>query len=546
MDAILKRHNMVRAVNAVLGFALVNILFFVFFSEKPGAGDIKETRSRLAGREITERCVTCHDPQQHSIVPGHAVTGEPCTACHDGSGLGVTPETAHLFDQSMIRPEPEKPMNWRQALRAEPLIQGLPEGFKGEHAGGRLAGADASAACVRCHSPLSLPAELSSVKGYRAFTELGCGQCHTVPGVSTGSKGPGLGKAGDLLSLDTLRRRVSDPQPSVFYSVMPTYDLQEQEVSNLALFLKGQSKTFLRPVGYDAARKDFGSPLADSACVGCHKIGSSAGTVAPDLDRLAAQRDKKWTQTFLSDPDALRPGLRMPAVLGKQIQAVADELYKPRPAEEIPQDPALAYKTLCARCHGEEGDGWGPIAHNLMTSPRTFKENPGYFMLRGQEALSRSIAAGIPGTSMPAFEGVLGKQRTVGVLDFALSRFAWMDPGDYVEDLPVPARIQPGLGESEAVYAKHCQRCHGASGDLGATLLRPRYPQARNFQNTAFMDSLDDNALYKAVARGVPGTRMGAYQAVVPGTGAKVRQYLSDGEVWAAVSHVRRLANEHR
>ena len=77
----------------------------------------------------------------------------------------------------------------------------------------------------------------------------------------------------------------------------------------------------------------------------------------------------------------------------------------------LAQAPAMAnsdaqrlYSVHCVQCHGVSGDGQGTT--KLDRPARSFKDG-GFSFGNTKEALSKTIAYGIPGSQMPAFESAL-------------------------------------------------------------------------------------------------------------------------------------------
>lgn len=74
-------------------------------------------------------------------------------------------------------------------------------------------------------------------------------------------------------------------------------------------------------------------------------------------------------------------------------------------AESVLQgDPARGralYRLHCGACHGSDGHGDGPLAHNFGALPPVALNDPALLMRRGDAYLQRAIAAGR--ASMPAF-----------------------------------------------------------------------------------------------------------------------------------------------
>lgn len=131
------------------------------------------------------------------------------------------------------------------------------------------------------------------------------------------------------------------------------------------------------------------------------------------------------------------------------------------------------YLQDCAVCHGEKGDGNGPLAEGLDPKPRDF--TPAKFKFRSTNSSSlptdfdifRTITRGIPGTSMPAFSFISYEDR------FAIShflktfsdRFARRKPGPPIP-IPEPPPKTPELMElGRKLYNDaECNKCHGTKG----------------------------------------------------------------------------------
>jgi len=77
------------------------------------------------------------------------------------------------------------------------------------------------------------------------------------------------------------------------------------------------------------------------------------------------------------------------------------------PASSGADAPAL-FATNCAKCHGLDGSGTGPAV--LDRPARNFKEG-GFSFGNTPEVIARTIAHGIPGSPMPAFEGALSDEQ---------------------------------------------------------------------------------------------------------------------------------------
>jgi len=538
---IIKSHRYVKFANFALFLLMGGLLTVVFFLEKKDTKTIKEIRHSFGGRQIVERCITCHDTAAHKAVGGHTITEESCTLCHNGMGRGITIETAHMTDDEAEQKERRK---YNAAVgKKKRLLSDLPSGFSGENPDALLSGEYASSGCLRCHTPQTLPADSPAVRGWKLFSDKGCGRCHTINGVSSGSKGSELTRIGDVLSHETLSLKIKSPQYTGIFSIMPIFGLSDNDISSLAVFLKGQSKLYVRPMDYRVKTTEEDNPIERFKCIACHKLQGKDGGVGPDLDLIYGRRDGKWVKDFLLNPESKRPSSCMPE-LGdmKDADAAANELMKSARRPLKPALPAEQYKLYCARCHGEKGDGKGRIASNLIGAPRRFLSNKGYFRLISREKLFKSVTDGIDGTSMPPSKNLLAKKDVDALLDYILMEFAGIYPDDHLTDISVPPQKTSGSENIKVVYEINCAKCHGESGDKGAKIIHQRFPQPRNFQNRPYMDSVSDEQLFKAVARGIPGTRMKAYREAVPGSRVKTKETFSDDTIWRLVDYVKRLS----
>jgi mono/diheme cytochrome c family protein len=212
------------------------------------------------------------------------------------------------------------------------------------------------------------------------------------------------------------------------------------------------------------------------------------------------------------------------------------------------EDRAL-YDRWCARCHGSHGDGRGLAAAALALNgraPRDFVAGQFKFtsVRPGEGAtdadLARTIALGVPGTSMPAFADLLGTGE-IARLVAVVRRFAATPrpPGTPLDLGAEPADDAASRARGERIYARlGCVDCHGASGrgdgPAAATL------RAADGSPSAATDltrpwsfgggsSAHDVAL--RVATGIAGTPMPAYVDVA-----------SAAELWDLAHHVGALA----
>ena len=155
----------------------------------------------------------------------------------------------------------------------------------------------------------------------------------------------------------------------------------------------------------------------------------------------------------------------------------------------VPEPPAadsataeagrVIYQDRCWFCHGEEGDGLGPIADYLWPRPRDFMA--GSFKLRTTESgelptdedLFRTVTLGMPGTAMPEWGTVLSAAERWQVISYIKTFAADLfedeafNPYNMVIDLGTPPRepVESLIAAGRQVYDDaECWECHGALG----------------------------------------------------------------------------------
>lgn len=142
----------------------------------------------------------------------------------------------------------------------------------------------------------------------------------------------------------------------------------------------------------------------------------------------------------------------------------------PRTAEFIPPTKPRAaageakYKELCVTCHGEAGQSDTALARTLSPRPANFHDLE-FLRRRTPSSLYRSIAKGVLGTGMLAYEGQLNEQERWDVLFFLWDQHV------------KPEEIARG----QRLYAETCAECHGSQGEGGqaTSLADPRLAMGR-------------------------------------------------------------------
>lgn len=213
------------------------------------------------------------------------------------------------------------------------------------------------------------------------------------------------------------------------------------------------------------------------------------------------------------------------------------------------------YTVKCAFCHGEKGDGKGPVAEYLEPRPRDF--TAGKFKLRStdsqtlptDEDLYRTITRGIPASAMPSWrEPYLTADERWLVAYYVKGFNADFDDPDlkpYVKPLPVgaePAATPALLAQGKALYERQkCWECHGRNGrGNGVNSLKivddwkvPIHPGDMT-QPWTFKGGPSVRSIYQRFTTGMTGTPMPSYAA-----------QMSDAERWALSHYIASLAREY-
>lgn len=210
------------------------------------------------------------------------------------------------------------------------------------------------------------------------------------------------------------------------------------------------------------------------------------------------------------------------------------------------------YMTHCWTCHGEEGDGAGPVAAYLWPRPRDFRIASFKFRttpsgeLPTDEDLYRTVTLGAPGTAMPAWGGVLSEKERWQVIAYVKSfgegifEDETFDPYAVVVGIPPPPAGSPAeLAEAgrDLFQRSDCWECHGQLG-RGDGPKADRLSDDWNLPIRAtdlemgwkFRGGGTPRDIYTRLTTGLDGTPMPSYA-----------QTLSDEERWQVAYYVASL-----
>jgi caa(3)-type oxidase subunit IV len=136
-----------------------------------------------------------------------------------------------------------------------------------------------------------------------------------------------------------------------------------------------------------------------------------AGT-APDVMR---HRGRGWEN------------LAAQAEVQRATRAAAPASKAPAPpAPAAPMAPELAFSSICASCHGAEGNGAGPAAVALDPKPANFQA-PEFWQSRDVAHIAKVIRNGGASVGrsplMPSFGGQFDEQAALALAEYVSSRF---------------------------------------------------------------------------------------------------------------------------
>jgi len=180
----------------------------------------------------------------------------------------------------------------------------------------------------------------------------------------------------------------------------------------------------------------------------CHTFGARRGKdydardaragLPPDLPK-APRRTADWYRAYIVDPRAVLPQSPMPSrgnLSRKKLDALVAFLehqnqqphWQPSPAPppavpetgngltEYTRGRAL-YGANCVGCHGEWGNGGGPVGQLLVPEPRNFTDS--FWMSKQSETyLFSVISDGKPNTAMAGFKDLLTKRERALVMRY--------------------------------------------------------------------------------------------------------------------------------
>ena len=511
---------------------------------------IEQTIVTAFGEQRIDRCQSCHiaadDPNfataseplrthPYSEAMGdvyrngrwerrHKFSDFGCTSCHDGQGRGLDVADAHGED----------------AMWPSPMLgYTIQAGWNGEIAA-HLHGEDfIQANCAQCHTDRNFAGTAWVTRGRALFFKTGCFGCHRIEGLSSGTLGPDLTGEGAERKLDYLWGHIVNPRAYTPASIMPQFKLAGDDRKALVIFLKSRrgathdesavaryelDASTAPPVPESVAAVEAritaapnpaarGEQLIEGyACLSCHKLGDKDGGISPDLSYEGLVRDQDWLMVHFRVPRSRTPDSNMPAfgLPDADYQDMAAYLLT-RTAPPPSMTPAETFKALCARCHGDSGNGKGINAIYLDPAPRDLTSVE-FMTTKPRQRFIDSIHQGVPGTSMPPWGKVLTDVQIDAVLDYVFATFVrekprTLQPRNVPGTNPEPMS-QASIDHGRAIFMARCTGCHGKKADGKGPNSPDISPRPRNLRNAAFIHNVSDHRLFESITYGVEGTAM--------------------------------------
>ena len=499
------------------------------------------------GESRVDRCTTCHVAIDDPRFQGHAqpLRSHPysealgdtqrngrwerrhkfadfgCTICHDGQGRGL--ETFYAHGEDAFWPEP---------LLGYVTQANWPPEFKSKLLGKEYMQAN----CAQCHTEENFAGTPLVARGRQLFFEKACYGCHRIEGLANGMLAPDLTEVGKKYRIDYLWGHTVNPRAYLATSFMPRFDLTDDEIKALVIFLKsrrgmnfaetGLEKYRVRlqeaktspsmmpqkppTTGVSAARGE--ELIGRRACTACHRVGDRDGHIAPDLSFEGLIREADWMTDHFRDPRSRVPDSIMPSFGFPEDDFLSMAAYlKARTTPPAFKSPEEGYKGLCARCHGEKGDGKGITYLYLDPAPRDLTKAT--FMIDKPEArFLKSLQEGVPGTSMPPWARVLTDDQRRAVLTYIFQTFVHESRAEakgHKVPQQNPVALSPeSVARGEQTFLLRCTGCHGRKADGKGPNSLDISPRPRNLRNRAFVNSVDEHRLFDSILYGVQGTAM--------------------------------------
>ncbi len=241
-----------------------------------------------------------------------------------------------------------------------------------------------------------------------------------------------------------------------------------------------------------------------------------------------------------------------------QAHTQSDQPAPQPPASEPGPEPTATspgqavYERQCSGCHGIRGDGQGVFAAHLSPRPRDFTQARFRYrstptgQLPTDEDVYRSVAHGLAGSGMPAFQAFLSPADIRDVVTY-IKRFSARferDPAPRPLALPAPpAASAERIARGAQLYDDSgCASCHGDTGkgdgrsgqDLKTSEGEPITPRDLT-DKWRFRGGFSPQAVFQRLMTGMDGSSMASYSDA-----------LTEDQTWDLVFYVLDLSPQDR
>ncbi len=247
--------------------------------------------------------------------------------------------------------------------------------------------------------------------------------------------------------------------------------------------------------------------------------------------------------------------ISVPIALGLIVISISLRATESISASPLPQDNVSAgkkvYETRCQYCHGQNGKGDGPGAAVMFPRPRDFTSGAFKIHTTGSgdaptdADLIKIVSDGMPGTTMPAWRGVLNDAEIKQVIAYVKTFDAKLfDPKSPPKPVPLPASApsssQSSIDKGKTLYQENgCFKCHGQEGrgdgpsafELKDTLGNKIFPadltKPWNFRGGATAQDI-----FRTLSTGLTGTPMPSYADAIE----------KESDRWDLVNYIKALS----
>ncbi|MBI3326387.1 MAG: c-type cytochrome [Nitrospinae bacterium] len=303
------------------------------------------------------------------------------------------------------------------------------------------------------------PLPKDPLEGRKVFIGKGCARCHAIWGEG-GRIGPDLGKVGVGRSVLELAGTLWNHSPEMLDKMLerkiPRPAFTPEEMASLVSFLL-YLNYFDEPGDPKAGERLFTA----KACIRCHAVGGSGGSVGPPLDQYQRYlsplfiAQAMWNHGPPMGEKMQALGIERPVFVGREM---ADLLTYVRqaaggpPQAQVymqPGDPDRGQQLFaakgCIRCHAIRGEG-GTVGPDLGREPfrRSLTEVAGLMWNHELHMWQKAQELGMP---LPTFAG----QEMADVIAYLYFIAAQGEAGEHTQGRVVFDRLR-------------CGACHAAGG----------------------------------------------------------------------------------